>query len=118
MEMDLQAIKRIVKKLMQEDRNKWFWEPVDSVKLNIPTYPSIIKYPMDLGTIETHLDSNHYSTQEDVANDILLTFDNALRFNDSLHPVHIEARRLKEFFVNKYEELKKKLTRAANKKKN
>jgi len=36
---------------MQKDKMGWFAVPVDPVALNIPTYRSVIKTPMDLGTV-------------------------------------------------------------------
>jgi len=39
-----------------------FLQPVDPIKLNLPDYLEKIKYPMDLGTIQTKLNSLRYKT--------------------------------------------------------
>ena len=41
-----------------------FNQPVDAVALQIPTYHSIVKRPMDLGTIRGRLEVNYYTTLE------------------------------------------------------
>nr|GMC55607.1 transcription factor GTE8-like [Ipomoea batatas] len=49
-----------------ESSNGWvFNEPVDPVKLNIPDYFTVIKHPMDLGTIKKKLASGQYSNPLD-----------------------------------------------------
>jgi hypothetical protein len=38
---------------ISKDKDAWpFLEPVDPIKYGIPDYPTIIKHPMDLGTIK------------------------------------------------------------------
>ena len=37
-----------------------FTEPVDHVALGLPDYPSIVKHPMDLGTVAKKLENNEY----------------------------------------------------------
>jgi hypothetical protein len=70
-----------------------FLRPVDPVSHNMPHYPSIIKNPMDLGTIERKLMSSnpsrpdpnpnnprYYSTEEFVS-DVRLVISNCITFN-------------------------------------
>ena len=49
---------QIMNDLMSQDINKWFTHPVDPVALNIPTYFSVIKHPMDLMSVKTKLEGN------------------------------------------------------------
>ncbi|KAG5365547.1 Bromodomain-containing factor 2 [Yarrowia sp. C11] len=58
-----------------------FIHPVDPVKLNIPTYFEVIKYPMDLGTMEKKLNNGEYGTKEDMIADVQKIVDNCLTFN-------------------------------------
>jgi hypothetical protein len=51
----------ILKSLVSRPHSVAFRLPVDPVQLCIPTYPQIIKNPMDLGTIREKLRSNCYS---------------------------------------------------------
>ena len=45
----------------------YFAKPVDHVALNIPLYPTIVKTPMDLQTIERKLAANEYAELDDFA---------------------------------------------------
>ena len=86
----------------------YFGKPVDHVALNIPLYPTIVKTPMDLSTVEQKLASNEYAELDDFAADVRLVFANALLFNkNELHQVNIAARKLSTFFELKYVELKR-----------
>lgn len=51
------------------------------------TYFDIVKRPMDLGTIETKLESEMYSTVQAFVNDLHLIVDNALNFHGPRHAV-------------------------------
>ena len=71
-------------------------------------YPTIVKTPMDLQTIERKLAANEYAELDDFATDVRLVFSNAMFFNkNEQHQVHIAARKLSTFFELKYEELKR-----------
>ncbi|KAL4909068.1 Bromodomain-containing protein [Aspergillus multicolor] len=87
----IQSLKR-----MQDSR--FFKEPVDPIKMAIPTYHDIIKEPMDLGTIERKLKNNEYSSCQRVMNDFDLMVRNAHVFNGPEHIVSIEGKRLQSFF--------------------
>ncbi|RDW81086.1 putative transcription regulator BDF1 [Aspergillus mulundensis] len=87
----IQSLKR-----MQDSR--FYKEPVDPIKMAIPTYFDIIKEPMDLGTIERKLKDNQYSSPQRVMSDFELMVRNALVFNGSEHVVSVEGTRLKSFF--------------------
>ncbi|KAJ6302169.1 hypothetical protein OIU77_016290 [Salix suchowensis] len=52
--------------------------PVDIVKLNIPDYYTIIKNPMDLGTVKSKISSGAYSSPLEFMADVRLTFKNAM----------------------------------------
>lgn len=64
-----------------------FLEPVDPIKLNIPTYLEIIKRPMDLSTIERKLKGGQYSDAQGFIDDIRLMFENCYTFNTRESPV-------------------------------
>ena len=87
-----------------------FLRPVDIVGLNIPHYPSIIKTPMDLSTIDRKLVASHpikpdpnedtpryYNTDEFIA-DVRLIFQNAATFNGPDHVVTAMGKRLQDVF--------------------
>ncbi|KZT58449.1 Bromodomain-containing protein [Calocera cornea HHB12733] len=106
-----------------------FLKPVDTVGLNIPQYNTIIKHPMDLGTIEEKLlmsnpaikpgtkqysqmveiselapDKRYWSADEFMA-DVRLVFDNAFKFNGEVHVVGQMARRLLGIFDKQMEKM-------------
>lgn len=91
----IRIAKPILQKLMSHDRNRnTFNEPVDPVALGIPTYFSIVKEPMDLGTVMAKLRSRRYATIKGCFDDIELVFKNAMLFNHATHEVHKMARDL------------------------
>eukprot|EP01018_Ginkgo_biloba_P001711 Gb_40751 [translate_table: standard] len=102
-------------KLMKHKHGWVFNTPVDTVGLGLHDYHTIIKHPMDLGTVKSKLSANQYSTPLDFAEDIRLTFNNAMTYNPKGHDVHIMAEQLLQFFeerwkpvYEKYEEEKRK----------
>ncbi|KZT58428.1 hypothetical protein CALCODRAFT_468388 [Calocera cornea HHB12733] len=99
-----------------------FVKPVDTVGLNIPHYNTVIKHPMDLGTVEEKLrmsnplarsgtlqysrmleiselapDKRYWSAEEFVA-EVRLVFDNALKFYGKADVLGQKARRLLAIF--------------------
>ncbi|CAN0581207.1 unnamed protein product, partial [Ectocarpus sp. 12 AP-2014] len=87
-------------------KSEWFNEPVDYVGLNLPEYTTIIKRPMDLGTVKSKLESGEYKNTVEFAHEVRLVFSNACRYNsDETSDVHIAARHLLHVFDAKMEEL-------------
>lgn len=80
----------LVEKLKNTKKTKHaiaFLAPVDPVALNIPTYPDVIKRPMDLGTLESNLKADKYPSVQAFADDLQLIVDNAAKFNGPTHGV-------------------------------
>ncbi|KAJ1974487.1 hypothetical protein H4R35_003585 [Dimargaris xerosporica] len=77
-----------------------FLEPVDPVKLNIPDYPTIIKHPMDLGTVDKKLTANQYLDVEDFVSDVRLIFSNCYLYNGSESVIAKMAQNLERVFNN------------------
>ncbi|CDJ42477.1 bromodomain-containing protein, putative [Eimeria tenella] len=63
-----------------------FLEPVDVEQMECPTYYDIIKYPMDLRTMEAKLERDEYRSEEAFISDLLLIFRNCRTFNDGSTP--------------------------------
>mmetsp|Transcript_956 Transcript_956/g.1434 ORF Transcript_956/g.1434 Transcript_956/m.1434 type:complete len:732 (-) Transcript_956:281-2476(-) len=84
----------------------WFRDPVDAVALNLPTYSTIVKKPMDLGTLKNKLETGQYNSPYEFADDMRLVFANALAFTpDPREPVNISARELSHLFEQKFSSL-------------
>lgn len=64
-----------------------FLQPVDPVALGIPTYPDIVKKPMDLSTVERKVTNGTYKNVDEFSSDIRLIWQNAYTFNGSENPV-------------------------------
>lgn len=99
----------LLKRLMSHQYGWVFNEPVDTVKLNIPEYITIIKHPMDLGTVKRKIASGAYSSPFDFAADVRLTFSNAKTFNPPGNDVHMMADSLSKYFEVRWKPIEKKL---------
>ncbi|ESK98428.1 transcription regulator [Moniliophthora roreri MCA 2997] len=82
-----------------------FYEPVDWVKLDIPTYPKIIKKPMDLSTMRRKLEGGEYSSAQRFADDFKLMIRNCFTFNPSGTPVNQAGIELQRVFDDKWKHL-------------
>ena len=99
---EMKMCKILLHKLMNHKYAWVFSEVVDPVKLGIPNYHSIIKHPMDLGTINKNLESNYYYNPEEFAYDVRLTFLNAMTFNPVGHYVYKMAHTLSKLFEQQW----------------
>ncbi|KAI9892099.1 MAG: hypothetical protein M1814_001805 [Vezdaea aestivalis] len=75
-----------------------FREPVNPEALGIPTYPDIVKNPMDLGTIEMRLKNEEYTKISAVKGDVELMVNNCTAFNGSAHAITKAAERVRASF--------------------
>ena len=71
----------------------YFATPVDTALY--PEYLQVVKNPMDFSTIA----ATNYKTTKDFTRDVLLVFDNALKFNTDDSPVGMAAQDLKDVFL-------------------
>ncbi|OQE25061.1 hypothetical protein PENSTE_c006G02585 [Penicillium steckii] len=79
-----------------------FYSPVDPVALNIPTYHSIIKKPMDMSTIKSKLTTGQYENSKEFEADVRLMFKNCYRFNLPGDPTYQCGKGLEETFDRKW----------------
>ncbi|KAI6136923.1 Bromodomain-containing protein [Pisolithus sp. B1] len=82
-----------------------FYEPVDPIKLDIPTYPKIIKKPMDLSTMRKKLDNGEYSNATKFFEDFKLMIRNCFTFNPAGTPVNQAGIELQRLFDEKWKNL-------------
>lgn len=104
-EASLGPMKPLLSRLMihpGHNRKGTFNVAVDPVALGLKDYTSIVKHPMDLGTVKKKLNGNIYRNHEEVASDIRLCFRNALIYNPKSHPVHEAAEGLLLYFEKGY----------------
>ncbi|KAL8694376.1 MAG: hypothetical protein Q9218_000941 [Villophora microphyllina] len=89
---------KVIHNIKRSDDAKWFASPVDPVALNIPTYPEVIKNPMDLKTLEGRLKDDTYLSLQGFKSDFDLILSNAIKFNGSEHAVVKCGQRVEKIF--------------------
>ncbi|KAJ3828487.1 hypothetical protein F5880DRAFT_1608389 [Lentinula raphanica] len=82
-----------------------FYEPVDWVKLEIPSYPKIIKKPMDMSTMRRKLDAREYRTASNFWDDFKLMIRNCFTFNPAGTVVNQAGQELQRIFDEKWKSL-------------
>ncbi|XP_010279073.1 PREDICTED: transcription factor GTE4 [Nelumbo nucifera] len=92
----------LLAKLMKHKHGWVFNTPVDVKGLGLHDYYSIIKHPMDLGTVKSRLNKNWYKSPREFAEDVRLTFRNAMTYNPKGQDVHIMAEQLAKIFEEKW----------------
>ncbi|RDX86072.1 Transcription factor GTE8, partial [Mucuna pruriens] len=102
----------LLKRLMSHQYAWVFNTPVDPVKLNLPDYFSIIKRPMDLGTVKSKMAAGAYAGPLEFADDVRLTYSNAMTYNPPGNDVHIMADTLNKYFELRWKAIEKKLPRS------
>ncbi|XWS30467.1 hypothetical protein CRYUN_Cryun24cG0120300 [Craigia yunnanensis] len=99
----------LLKRLMGHQYGWVFNQPVDIVKLNIPDYFTVIKHPMDLGTIKKKIASGAYASPLEFHADVKLSFSNAMTYNPPGNDVHVMADTLNKFFEVRWKNIEQKL---------
>lgn len=94
---ELSACKAALKEIRKHKDATPFLDPVDWKALDIPDYPTIIKRPMDLGTVMQRLEANEYNSASELAEEINLVWNNAMTYNMDDSWIHKSARDLKSF---------------------
>ncbi|CAO2833343.1 unnamed protein product [Amaranthus hypochondriacus] len=92
----------LLQKIMKHKHGWVFNQPVDVKGLGLHDYFDIIKHPMDLGTVKTRLAKNWYKTPREFAEDVRLTFHNAMTYNPPGQDVHIMATELLDMFEERW----------------
>ncbi|KAK4789226.1 hypothetical protein SAY86_020545 [Trapa natans] len=92
----------LLEKLMKHQYGWVFNSPVDVNGLGLLDYYSIIKHPMDLGTVKIKLSTNKYRNMKEFADDVRLTFHNAMTYNPKGQDVHIMAETLLKIFEERW----------------
>ncbi len=89
---------------IQNHTASWpFSTPVN--KEEVPDYYEVIKEPMDLSTMESKLENDHYSTLEEFVYDARLIFNNCRKYNNETTTYFKNANKLEKFFNSKVKEV-------------
>jgi len=100
--------------LRQLMTHKWafpFNQPVDAEKMGLVDYHTIVKTPMDLGTVRNRIEvagidgSPVFQHPDEVAAEVRRTFANAQAYNPPGSDVHVMATTLRELFDAKWNQV-------------
>nr|XP_043619140.1 transcription factor GTE4-like [Erigeron canadensis]XP_043619141.1 transcription factor GTE4-like [Erigeron canadensis] len=92
----------LLQRLMKHKHGWVFNEPVKAKLLGLHDYFDIIKHPMDLGTVKSRLAQNFYKSPNEFADDVRLTFHNAMTYNPKGQDVHVMAENLLNIFEERW----------------
>ncbi len=98
---ELKFCEKVVNELLKPKYQQVNWpflKPVDPVALNIPSYHSVVKKPMDLSTIKTKLDHGEYENAKDFEGHVRLMFKNCYLFNPDGDVINQSGRSLEAIF--------------------
>ncbi|KAE8658317.1 Nuclear protein X1 isoform 5 [Hibiscus syriacus] len=110
----MQQCETLLNRLMQHNFGWVFNNPVDVVKLNIPDYFTVIKHPMDFGTVKKKMATGKYASPLDFAADVRLTLSNAMTYNPPGNDVHTMAETLSKYFEARWKAIETKLPITTN----
>ncbi|PRP77583.1 SNF2-related domain-containing protein [Planoprotostelium fungivorum] len=88
----------VLEDLLDQKDAETFEEPVNYDELGLEDYLSIIKEPMDLGTVHNKLLEEKYSDVKEFVGDIRKVFDNCLMYNEPSSSIGIAAQSLWSYF--------------------
>lgn len=100
-----QRCRNLLERLMKHKYGWVFNKPVDVKGLGLKDYYTIIKHPMDLGTVKARLSKNLYKTPIEFAEDVRITFSNAMLYNPKGQDVHIMAEELSKIFEDAWKKI-------------
>ena len=102
----LQECYEILRFLQTREDSQPFLEPVDWQAYGLTDYPEIIQHPMDLGTIQTKLESGAYRDPHAFASDVRLVFENCAKYNRPDSDLYLTADKLSKLFEKKFSKVK------------
>ncbi|KAM6963096.1 bromodomain testis-specific protein [Aplochiton taeniatus] len=102
----LQFLERVVIRALWAHHFSWpFRQPVDAVALRLPDYYTIIKTPMDMGTIKKRLQSNYYWKALECIQDFNTMFTNCYVYNRPGDDIVLMAQALEKLFLQRVAEM-------------
>ncbi|XP_019937035.2 bromodomain testis-specific protein isoform X2 [Paralichthys olivaceus] len=104
----LQYLEKVVIKALWRHHFSWpFRQPVDAVALHLPDYYTIIKNPMDLGTIMKRLQNKYYCEAHECIKDFNSMFTNCYMYNRPRDDIVFMAQTLEKLFLQKLSQMPK-----------
>nr|XP_061790332.1 bromodomain testis-specific protein-like [Nerophis lumbriciformis] len=96
----LQYLEKVALKALWRHQFSWpFRQPVDAVALHLPDYYTIIKTPMDMGTIKMRLQNKYYWKAMECVQDFNTMFTNCYLYNKPGDDIVFMAQSLEKLFL-------------------
>jgi len=89
---------KIIARIFAKRDSELFREPVPYAELGLVDYLTVVKTPMDLGTVRSKLDGHLYNSENECAEDIRLIWYNAMLYNAPGAAVYVKAKILSEYW--------------------
>jgi len=99
------AMSKLLQSLIQRSDTEPFRVPVDWKAMGLFDYPTLIKNPMDLGTVKRNINSRKYKSIPEAAEDIRLVWTNCMTYNQDGSDFFLLAKSLSKKFEEKYSKL-------------
>jgi hypothetical protein len=95
---ELRKAKIIINWLYEANDSGDFREPVDWKGMGLTDYPTMVKYPMDLTSVNRKMKEEKYELVEDILDDIQLIWDNCQIYNPNNSWIHCISDKLERSF--------------------
>lgn len=89
---------KILSQLKKHPQAQPFLDPVDAKKLGIPHYFEVVKDPMDLSTIESHLRSGDYHSPNQFYADLDKIWYNSYSYNDKSSRIYKSTVEMERYY--------------------
>jgi hypothetical protein len=99
------AMSKLLQSMIQRSDTEPFRVPVDWKGMGLFDYPTLIKKPMDLGTVKRNINGRKYKSIPEAAEDIRLVWTNCMTYNQDGSDFFLLAKNLSKKFEEKYTKL-------------
>mmetsp|Transcript_27725 Transcript_27725/g.58104 ORF Transcript_27725/g.58104 Transcript_27725/m.58104 type:complete len:217 (+) Transcript_27725:289-939(+) len=99
------AMSKLLQSMIQRSDTEPFRVAVDWKGMGLFDYPTLIKKPMDLGTVKRNINARKYKSIPDAAEDIRLVWTNCMTYNQDGSDFFLLAKNLSKKFEEKYSKL-------------
>eukprot|EP01028_Stygiella_incarcerata_P013337 TRINITY_DN82179_c0_g1_i1.p1 TRINITY_DN82179_c0_g1~~TRINITY_DN82179_c0_g1_i1.p1 ORF type:complete len:550 (-),score=175.69 TRINITY_DN82179_c0_g1_i1:263-1912(-) len=100
---EMRACQKVLNALVRRRDLSWpFLDPVNPKTLQIPDYFYVVKFPMDLGTVETKLKHGMYADYDAFGRDVRQSLENCMMYNVHGSDIWTMAQSLMDFFDKKF----------------
>tara|TARA_A100001015_G_scaffold193432_1_gene215559 strand:+ start:2033 stop:2611 length:579 start_codon:yes stop_codon:yes gene_type:complete len=89
---------KLLQRIYNRRDSEMFRDPVPWEALGLVDYLSVVKQPMDLGTVRSKLNGGEYANEDECVADIRLIWHNAMLYNAPGAAVYVKAKTLSEAF--------------------